>query len=260
MIHDVAAAETMPRFRQLVGGEIAEKRGPHDLVTVADRIAEERLAAGLIALLPGSAVVGEESVYADAGVLGALSGDEPVWIVDPIDGTRLFVQGDLGFTTLVCLAHRGESLASWTYAPGLGLMAVARRGGGAVLNGEPLRCGSPDPGKHLEVSITHPDFTTEQQKRTLAALSTGDITSHPCVSSGWDYLEVARGSLDAVAFTWENAWDHAAGLLLVAEAGGVSATVADEPFRIAGGNTLPFGAARDEATLRRVLAPLAAAC
>jgi len=62
---------------------------------------------------------------------------------------------------------------------------------------------------------------------------------------------------DAVAFSWEAAWDHAAGQLLVEEAGGAHLTLTGEPFRITGGNTLPFTAARDAATARRVRGLLA---
>ncbi|MCC3768135.1 inositol monophosphatase family protein [Streptomyces sp. UNOC14_S4] len=258
-VRKAAAAEIMPRFRQLAADEIVEKNGPHDLVTVADRLAEEHLTASLTALLPGSVVVGEEAVHADPGILDALRGDAPVWIVDPVDGTRQFVHGDPGFTTLVCLAHRGELLASWTYAPALELMAVARRGQGAVLNGVPLHAGSPGPGKVLEVATSHDDFTDDEQKRVLAALRTEGVAPRLCGSAGLEYLNVARGLVDAVAFSWENAWDHAAGLLLVAEAGGASGTVAGEPFRIAGGNALPFAAARDEVTVRHILGLLASA-
>ncbi|GAA0481774.1 inositol monophosphatase family protein [Streptomyces sp. NPDC046215] len=258
-VRKAAAAEIMPRFRQLAAHEIVEKNGPHDLVTVADRLAEEHLTASLTALLPGSVVVGEEAVHADPGVLGALHGDAPVWIVDPVDGTRQFVHGEPGFATLVCLAHRGELLASWTYAPALDLMAVARRGGGAVLDGAPLRPGPPEPGKVLDVAISHYDFTNDEQKRVLRTLSTDGVAPRPCGSAGLEYLNVARGVIDGLAFSWENAWDHAAGLLLVAEAGGASGTVAGEPFRIAGGNTLPFAAARDEVTLRHILNLLASA-
>ncbi|WP_431041521.1 inositol monophosphatase family protein [Streptomyces sp. P1-3] len=258
-IRKAAAAEILPRFRQLADHEIVEKKGPHDLVTVADRLAEEHLTAALTALLPGSAVVGEEAVHADPGVLAALSGDAPVWIVDPVDGTRQFVHGDPGFATLVALAHHGELLASWTYAPALDLMAVARRGRGAWLGGERLHPGSPAPGKVLEVAISHFDFTDDDEKRSLTGLETPGVSTRPCGSAGLEYLHVARGEMDAVAFTWENAWDHAAGLLLVAEAGGFSATIAGEPFRIAGGNALPFTAARDEATARHILALLSGA-
>ncbi|MEU6082776.1 inositol monophosphatase family protein [Streptomyces sp. NPDC047108] len=253
-LRSAAAAEIMPRFRQLAEHEIVEKNGPHDLVTVADRLAEEHLTASLTRLLPGSVVVGEEAVHADRGVLAELSGTAPVWIVDPVDGTRQFVHGDPGFTTLVALAHHGEVLASWTYAPALlGLMALAVRGRGATLDGVPLRTGKPEAGAVLEVAVSHPDFTTPKEDAALARLEVDGIAPRPCGSAGLEYLRVAQGALAAVAFGWENAWDHAAGLLLVEEAGGASATVAGEPFRIAGGNALPFTAARDEATADRLL-------
>ncbi|MET9291353.1 inositol monophosphatase family protein [Streptomyces sp. NPDC003077] len=258
-IREAVAAEVVPRFRQLADDEVVQKNGPHDLVTTADRLAEERLTVSLTALLPGSVVVGEEAVHADPTVLDALSGDAPVWIVDPVDGTRQFVHGDPGFATLVALAHRGEVLSSWTYAPALDLMAVAHRGRGARLNGAPLRSGSPAAGAVLEVAISHFDFTTDEEKRVLAALETEGYAPRPCGSAGLEYLAVAEGRLDGLAFSWENAWDHAAGLLLVQEAGGASGTVAGTPFRISGGNALPFAAARDAGTARRILGLLAAA-
>ncbi|WP_031509856.1 inositol monophosphatase family protein [Streptomyces megasporus] len=258
-VRKVAAEEVLPRWRQLSEDEVSRKTGPHDLVTIADHRAEERLTADLTALLPGSVVVGEEAVHANPVTYQALRGDAPVWIVDPVDGTRQFVHGESGFCTLVALAHGGEVLASWTYAPAREELAVARRGEGAHLNGEPLRSGAPEPGAVLEVACSHPDFTTEAQKRALLGLEVEGVAPRPCGSAGLEYLNVARGALDAVAFSWENAWDHAAGLLLVAEAGGGHATLTGEPFRLAGGNALPFTAARDEVTVRRILSLLASA-
>ncbi|MER0449179.1 inositol monophosphatase family protein [Streptomyces sp. Edi4] len=256
-VRKAAAAEIMPRFRRLALHEIVEKNGPHDLVTVADRLAEEHLTAALTAILPSSVVVGEEAVHADPAVYEALRGDAPVWIVDPVDGTRQFVRGEAGFCTLVALAHRGELLASWTYAPALDEMAVAVRGRGATLNGEPLHAGSPQPGAVLRVATSHPDYTTPEQKQALLALRTEGVEAVPCGSAGLEYLAIARGELDALAFSWEYAWDHAAGLLLVTEAGGAQTTVAGVPFRIAGGNELPFTAARDAATAERIRGLLA---
>ena len=61
-VREAAAAEILPHFQQIAAHEISEKSGPHDLVTVADRGAEEHLTAALSALLPGSVVVGEEAV------------------------------------------------------------------------------------------------------------------------------------------------------------------------------------------------------
>ncbi|MFF8593622.1 inositol monophosphatase family protein [Streptomyces sp. NPDC015220] len=257
-VRKAAAAEIMPRFRRLAEHEVDQKSGPHDLVTDADRLAERYLTDTLGALLPGSLVVGEEAVHADPAVYEAIRGDAPVWIVDPVDGTRQFVHGDPGFCTLVALARGGVLLASWTYAPALDRLAVAVRGRGARLDGEPLRSGTPAPDRPLRVATSHPDFTTDRQKRALLGLWTDGVEPRPCGSAGLEYLAVARGELDATAFTWEAAWDHAAGVLLVEEAGGAHLTRAGEPFRVTGGNALPFTAARDAATARRVTGLLTA--
>ncbi|WP_043678701.1 inositol monophosphatase family protein [Streptomyces xylophagus] len=252
-IRKAAATEIMPRFRQLAAHEVDQKSGPHDLVTDADRNAERYLTQVLGDLLPGSVVVGEEAVHADPETYEAIQGDAPVWIVDPVDGTRQFVRGETGFCTLIALARHGELLASWTYAPARDQLATAVRGGGAFLDGVRLRSGAPDPGRDLEVATSHPDYTTDAQKRALLGLWADGVRTRPCGSAGLEYLAIARGELDATAFSWEAAWDHAAGLLLVEEAGGAHLTLTGEPFRITGGNALPFTAARDAATARRVM-------
>ncbi|MFD8231597.1 inositol monophosphatase family protein [Streptomyces sp. NPDC059696] len=252
-VRKAAATEILPRWRRLATHEVDQKSGPHDLVTDADRKAELYLTEALAALLPGSVVVGEEAVHARPATYEAIRGDAPVWIVDPVDGTRQFVRGEAGFCTLVALAHRGTLLGSWTYAPARDRFATALRGKGAHLDGERLFAGVPEPGRDLRVATSHPDYTTDEQKDALLGLRTDGVAPRPCGSAGLEYLALARGELDAVAFSWEAAWDHAAGLLLVEEAGGAHLTLTGEPFRVEGGNTLPFTAARDAATARRVV-------
>ncbi|MBV2355561.1 inositol monophosphatase [Streptomyces sp. J2-1] len=251
-VRKAAAAEILPRFRRLAADEVDQKNGPHDLVTDADRLAERMLTGVLGGLLPSSKVVGEEAVHADPFSYEALRGDAPVWIIDPVDGTRQFVHGDDGFCTLVALAHRGTVLASWIYAPAREQFATAVRGRGAWLDGRRLLPGPPAPGRDLTVATSHPDFTTDAQKRDLSVLWTDGIDARPCGSAGLEYLAIARGELDAVAFSWEAAWDHAAGLLLVEESGGIHLTRTGDPFRITGDNALPFTAARDAETARRI--------
>ncbi|MFJ5995088.1 inositol monophosphatase family protein [Streptomyces sp. NPDC092370] len=252
-IRKAAAGEIMPRWRRLAAHEVDQKSGPHDLVTDADRKAELYLTEVLAALLPGSVVVGEEAVHANPASYEAIRGDVPVWIVDPVDGTRQFVRGETGFCTLVALAVGGTLLASWTYAPARDRLATAQRGKGAYLDGQRLFAGVPEPGRDLRVATSHPDYTTEEEKHALLRLRTDGVQPRPCGSAGLEYLAIARGELDAVAFSWEAAWDHAAGLLLVEEAGGAHLTRAGEPFRITGGNVLPFTAARDATTARRLV-------
>src|SRR5215475_8172836 len=92
LIEETAALEILPRFQKLAAGEIREKT-PGDFVTVADEAAEARLAPLLSALLPGSLVLGEEAAAADAKLLDRLLDTQPVWVIDPVDGTGNFAEG-----------------------------------------------------------------------------------------------------------------------------------------------------------------------
>jgi fructose-1,6-bisphosphatase/inositol monophosphatase family enzyme len=258
LIREVAAEEALTRFGKLAENEISEKNGPQDLVTVADRRVEERLTRALTALLPGSAVIGEEAVHSDPSLRDALLGDDPVWIIDPIDGTSNFVRGDPSFVTLVALAHDGELLASWIHHPVSGRMAVARRGEGALLDGEPLRTGTEQTDGQLLMASARPrHLTAEQYGRFYGLGPAHGVKACASGSAGCDYLDVARGQLDAATYVYDNPWDHSAGILLVAEAGGAVLGADERPWRMADG-ARPFVAARDEATARRVAALLRA--
>jgi fructose-1,6-bisphosphatase/inositol monophosphatase family enzyme len=256
IIRDVSATEILPRFGRLGDGEIIEKL-PGDLVTVADQASERELSARLTRLLPGSRVVGEEAVFADPGVLDALDGPEPVWIIDPIDGTENYANANARFTVLVALARGGELYASWIYEPCFDRMAHAVRGGGAFLDGEPLRVApAPEPEFGLmdvDLATSRPKFWNEQARLAISALSTHGAWLMYSDGAGLEYVTLASGRRTAALMVWENVWDHAAGLLLHAEAGGVTITSDGSPFRLAGGNALPFVVAPDEATAKSVL-------
>ncbi|MEU6344842.1 inositol monophosphatase family protein [Streptomyces sp. NPDC046977] len=255
-VRAVADEEALSRFGRLAAGDISEKKGPRDLVTVADRRVEERLTRILTDLLPGSAVIGEEAVHGDPGLLDAWLGEAPVWIVDPVDGTSNFVRGDASFVTQVALAARGELLACWVYRPVDGVLATARRGEGARSGGRPLRLpAAPDaPDEVLLVAGARPANLTPGQHRALYDLGPGHGIK-PCASgsAGCDYLDVALGRLDAATYAYDNPWDHSPGVLLVTEAGGTVLSADGLPFRMAGGPQ-QFAAARDKAAAERVVA------
>ena len=117
LIRETAAAELLPRFRNLSKSDIRQKR-PGDVVTVADVASEQRLASGLAKILPGVPVVGEEAVESDAGLLDLISRrGEACWIVDPLDGTANFAAGKNQFAVIVCLVQDAATvgaLGSWT--------------------------------------------------------------------------------------------------------------------------------------------------
>ena len=255
LIRSVAREQILPRHGRLGAGDVAEK-APGDLVTVADRAAEEALTGRLAELLPGSVVVGEEAVAADPSVLRALDGAAPVWIIDPIDGTENFVHGSPRFSTLVALAQGGRLLASWTYAPAFGTMATAVAGGGAFVDGQRVHVRNPRPHPHpsadqpvdlrfLDVVVTQPKWWTPLERARVNALARHQVSVTYLDTSGLEYIELAAGRRSALVLTWELPWDHAAGLLLHAEAGGTATTADGSPFRLAGGNRLPLVAAPD---------------
>src|SRR5262249_31532208 len=102
LMREVAATHILPRFRKLAAHEIHEK-APGNLVTIADLEAERALTPALTALIPGSLVVGEEAVAHDPAILDRLAGDDPVWVVDPVDGTQNFTKAVPCFAVIVAL-------------------------------------------------------------------------------------------------------------------------------------------------------------
>jgi fructose-1,6-bisphosphatase/inositol monophosphatase family enzyme len=258
-IREVADQEILPRFGRLAADEIMEK-APGDLVTVADRAAERELAARLIRLAPGSRVVGEEAVSEDRGVLELLRGSDPVWIIDPIDGTENYASGNARFTVLVALAVRGELIASWIYEPWHDRMAHAVKGRGAYLEGEPLHVApAPDPAqglKDVDVATSQPRFWEAHSRTAVARLSTHGVVLSYIDGAGTEYLALASGRHTSALMSWDYVWDHAAGLLLHAEAGGVTMCADGGPVKLEGGNVLPFVAAPDRATAEALVAAL----
>ncbi|NUP47189.1 MAG: inositol monophosphatase [Catenulispora sp.] len=227
-------------------------KGPMDPVTVADREAEDLLREWLTAFLPGSVVVGEEAVSEDPSVLHALTGSAPVWVIDPIDGTRNFVAGSGRFSTLVSLSVDGVLQASWSYAPVLGRIGTALAGRGAWVDGEPARVAPPAGPPGLPLTTSHPAWWPAGYGRSFDALTAAGLDVRYFDACGIEYLDLAIGKRSAMVLTWEHCWDHAAGLLLVAEAGGHVATLDGSPMRLAGGNALPFVASADPATTELV--------
>ncbi len=234
LIREVAAAEVLPRFRRLAAADISEKSGPQDLVTTADVEAERALAARLPALVPGSLVVGEEAAAADPDLLGRLAGEAPVWLVDPVDGTANFVRGEACFAVIVAYCVGGETRAGWILDPLTDRMIWAVAGQGAWTGdaeAHRLWLSSPRPLAEMRGSL---GYTLGKRLRTRIAAGLqdgpGEIVRYGC--TGQEYMDLARGRLDFARYRRLKPWDHAAGVLIHAEAGGHAALVEDgRPYR-----------------------------
>ena len=220
LIREVAATIVLPRFRHLAESEVHVK-SPGDMVTIADQEAERALTAGLTALLPGSAVVGEEAVAADPEVLTHVGDRGAVWIVDPVDGTNNFAAGKTPFAVMVALLRDGEPAASWILDVVADRMTVAEAGSGTFIDGLRVKTRTDDPGAAgLTGSLSRnyfPDDLRERIERRIATL--GTVTGgHHC--AGYEYPAVVSDEQQFATFWRILPWDHVPGSLIVREAGG----------------------------------------
>jgi len=230
VIEEIAAGEVLPRFRSLAEHEVQEKVAG-ELVTVVDLAVEKALAARLKALLPGSLVVGEEAVHAEPALMAQLDGDAPVWIIDPIDGTRNFAHGRPAFAVMVGLVQAGESVGGWILEPVTGRFGIAERGGGAWMAGKRLKVAAPDSPARMTGSLHASSYAPPEIARRVEQRRgrVGAVKSLRC--AGAEYLRLAEGALHFSLFTRLMPWDHVPGTLLYGEAGGVALCFDGTPYK-----------------------------
>ena len=220
LLRDLGAI--LPRFRALAASEVYSKattEDPDDLVTLADHAAEAALLAFLPALVHGSRAIGEEGVAADPSQLELLHGDAPVWVVDPLDGTRNLASGRGPFGTMAALVHHGVVLASGIFLPLEDRLFLAARGEGAFVNGTRLR-GGREPGARL-VGTPNLRFAPSDHAAALRARVARHEQVPPVTCAAHEYAEVAQARKDYAVYFRLLPWDHAPGSLIVREAGGV---------------------------------------
>jgi fructose-1,6-bisphosphatase/inositol monophosphatase family enzyme len=253
---DVAATEVMPRWRNLASSDISEKTGPDDLVTVADRAAEKALTAELARLVPGSAVVGEEAVSVDPAVLGRLSGNGPVWVIDPIDGTQAFATGEPDFTLMVALVEAGKPAAGWIYAPALGTLAYGGAAHGVWLGDSartlPQLFKPPIPPEVSAMTgLLGKRNISDARRAELQAKESHFRALEGVIFAGIDYMRILRGEAQFVLYSKSEPWDHLPGLALLAAFGFHAAKHDGTPYR-PGDNTGGLLVAPDAASFATI--------
>jgi fructose-1,6-bisphosphatase/inositol monophosphatase family enzyme len=231
LLAEVVAEEVMGRFQRLRAADVERKAtatDPDDLVTVADREVERSLTALLPALWPGSLVIGEEAVHEDPRRLEALARARPVWLIDPIDGTRNFARGEDAFGVMIALVEDGLTRAAWIDLPARGRRFVAERGAGAFLDGERLR--APAAASPLRGTI-YTRYMPPELAAAVARDSAGRYEPLPGpTSAAIEYTAVARGEKDFVVYHRLLPWDHAPGALILSEAGGAVEHADGRPY------------------------------
>jgi len=219
----------VPRFRTLDAGEIEEK-APNDYVTVVDKASEAQLTEGLLAILPGSHVVGEEAVAADPAILGRVA-TGTAWVVDPLDGTGNYAAGRTPFAMMVALAEDGVVQAGWILDPINQRMCHAALGRGAYVDNHRIEgriTGSAQPLGALATRYLPVEVRAQVTARAEGHIAITDIPN----CAGEQYPRLVLGTNDLALFWRAMPWDHAPGALFLEEAGGRIARIDGAPYRI----------------------------
>lgn len=196
--------------------KVSEKH-PNDFVTDIDEKAEQKIVTLIKKAYPSHGILAEEG--------GEEQGDEYIWIIDPIDGTRNFIHGFPHFAVSIGVTYKGRVEHGVIYDPVRQELFVASRGKGAKLNDRRIRVSNQ---KQLETSLLGTGFAYRHKDREAALpRQIYEVTLPACGdirragAATLDLAYVACGRLDGF---WEmglKRWDIAAGLLLVKEAGGI---------------------------------------
>lgn len=217
LLRQTADEVIRPRFRALAETDIENKSRPGDLVTVADREAEVHLASLLQRNFPDALIVGEEGVFLQTASLKGIHNADHAFIIDPIDGTRNFVNGRDEHGVILAETRGGVTTRGWIWQPQTGRAYVAERGAGVRLNGAPIERKRHDRAPQGASS-----------KRRLRGYD-ADGRLSPVVRSNFaccfDYPDVLHGTFDFMYYTSLHPWDHLAGSLMVTENGGISRTM-----------------------------------
>ncbi|MBW8783384.1 MAG: inositol monophosphatase [Novosphingobium sp.] len=237
IMRDAAARAILPRYRTLAHSEINAKAMEQvgdptleDVVTIADHESEAILAEALARLLPEATIVGEEAAFADPAVLERLGGDL-CWVIDPLDGTNNFAGGNPPFGILVALAEAGEAIGGWILDPLSGRFCAASKGEGATVNGKRVaaRTSGEDP-PIAAISLLFADPARRAALKREIAPNYRLVDIPRCAAE--QYPRIVLGVNDVSIFERTLAWDHAAGVLFVNEAGGKAARPDGSPYRL----------------------------
>ena len=231
---EAAETEIMPRFRSLEDGGIREKTGALDLVTDADEQAEWRIRDACAKAFPQALFVGEESVARDKALLSKIKDADLAIIVDPIDGTSNFAWGMPLFGVMAGIVSRGQTVAGLIYDPVGRDWHKGLKGHGAwgeSVNGRTrdLRVAKPDQLSEMTGLSSWYLMPEPQRSRTVANLAkTKASFNYRCAA--YEYRLIADGLVHFSLHYKLMPWDHAAGVLIHAEAGGYSALFDGSPY------------------------------
>jgi myo-inositol-1(or 4)-monophosphatase len=201
----------MGYFGDAAGLDVSMK-GAQDWLTAADGAVESFLRRRIAAAFPGDGVIGEEQGGSDA---------EDLWIIDPIDGTANFARAHPHWCISIGYLRQGRPTIGVIAAPVMGEIWSAAKGDGATRNGRPISVsGIADLGRaNIEIGWS-PRRPAAQYQALVKGVMDAGAAPKRCGSGALGLAFVADGRSDGYIETHINSWDVAAGVVIVAEAGG----------------------------------------
>lgn len=234
ILRRASRAEVMPRFRNLAASDIAAKSGPNDLVTAADLAAEAMITRALRQLFPSALIVGEEAVASDPSLSDKIADAPLAFLIEPVDGTWNFAHGLSMFGMILCVTRFGKPAFGVIYDPTNDDWVIADSESPTRLEGplkapRDLRVSMGKPIETMSGYIPLGVFPMDQRIKLAATLpGFGRVNSLRC--SAHEYRMVAQGNTDFVLSGSLHPWDHAAGALICAQAGGHVEMLSGGPY------------------------------
>ena len=194
--------------------DLDEKSGVFDFATQMDHESEKLIVSEILAARPDDGLIGEEGANRE-------SKSGVTWVIDPIDGTVNYLYDIPGWCISIAAKDRDGGLAGVVYSPATQSLWKAHRGGGAFLNGNPIKCNDP---VALNRALVGSGFAYDLEKRKIQAALIARMLPEirdlrRLGACAVDMCHVASGSLDAYFEAGVNEWDYAAAGLIATEAG-----------------------------------------
>lgn len=221
------------------------RKGRHDLVSEADRDTETLIREAIADAWPDDGIVGEEH-----GRERGTSGFD--WVIDPIDGTANYVTGIPHWCVVLACCHRGLPVVGVIHDPNAGETFTAAKGGGAHVNGQPIRASD-------SLALTDGSVATgtsgrsdrEEAAALVREILVNDGMYFRSASGALMLAYVASGRLLGYVEDHMNSWDCFAALLMIEEAGGRHLPL-DAPRALEEGTMMVAGGPRVYAELKRI--------
>ena len=212
---------------------VVSRKGIGDIVTDVDLACEKVVTRLLRERHPEHGILAEEGT-------GERGAGQLLWILDPLDGTKNFAHGYPRFCVSLALAWDEEPILGAVYDPSADELFMAERGAGATVNGEPLRVS---PIAELSGPLLAGALTTRSRPDAVQLRRVAELLPHVQAlrsdgCAALDLCDVARGRFDGYLEEGLSAWDTAAGVLMVREAGGMTSDFSGKPHALFGAETL----------------------